>query len=63
VEIQRLHAEALRELGRYAEAERAISVLADAPDPADRLLAEERTRVYRLLAETAARRGNVAKRN
>ena len=63
VEVQRLHAEALRELGRYAEAERAISVLADAPDPADRLLAEERTRVYRLLAETAARRGNVAKRN
>lgn len=63
VEVQRLHAEALRELGRYAEAERAISVLADAPDPADRLLAKERTRVYRLLAETRARRGGVSNRN
>ncbi|HWN80974.1 MAG TPA: tetratricopeptide repeat protein, partial [Candidatus Udaeobacter sp.] len=63
VDVQRLHAEALRELGRYPEAERAIGVLVDAPDPADRLLAAERTRVYRLLAETAARRSAVAKRN
>jgi predicted Zn-dependent protease len=56
VELQRLHAEAGRELGQYAEAEQAIAVLESAPDPADRLLAEERIRTYRLLATTAARR-------
>jgi tetratricopeptide (TPR) repeat protein len=58
----RLRAEASRELGRYGEAAAAIAPLSGSPDRADRLLARERTRAYRLMARLAADRGPAASR-